>query len=221
MNHFRLVNRWIKEGEGPTLDFKKTIKSAPKIAKTLVAFANGRGGKLVIGVTDEGRIKGTRVEQEKHILLEAAKQHCSPYIALEFQTLVVDLVNVLICRVKESNHKPHYAVDESGQKQLYVRLADQSIHANELVSSVLKSGDLNYVQRTAKLIELKDRLCHYIEEGKGAITIEDYMHWKSTSERSARRLLVDLVLGGDLQIENKAGIDFFSVSKNHQKQHIT
>ncbi len=212
MNQFRLVNRWIKDGEGPTLDFKKTIKSPSKIAKTLVAFSNSRGGQLVIGVTDEGRIKGTRIEQEKHILREASQNFCSPFIPLDFQVLQVDLVQVLVCKVRESDQKPHYALDDAGERHLYVRVADESLIANELVSKVLKSGDLNFVQRTNKLIELRDRLRHYIQEGKGSLTVEEYMDWKSSSERSAHRLLVDLVLGGDLKIEIKDGKEHFMLA---------
>ena len=40
------IKRLILEGENVSLDFKKTISSSQKIAKTLVAFANNRGGKL-------------------------------------------------------------------------------------------------------------------------------------------------------------------------------
>jgi predicted HTH transcriptional regulator len=46
------IFKLIAEGEGDTLDFKKTISSASKIAKTIAAFANHKGGRLLIGVND-------------------------------------------------------------------------------------------------------------------------------------------------------------------------
>jgi predicted HTH transcriptional regulator len=52
------IRKLILQGEGTTLDFKKTITSNEKIAKSLVAFANNRGGQLLIGVADDGSIKG-------------------------------------------------------------------------------------------------------------------------------------------------------------------
>jgi predicted HTH transcriptional regulator len=44
------LKRQIFEGEGVSLDFKKTITSCEKIAKTMVSFANNVGGRLLIGV---------------------------------------------------------------------------------------------------------------------------------------------------------------------------
>lgn len=43
------IKSLILQGEGVMLDFKKTITSTEKIAKSLVAFANNKGGKLLIG----------------------------------------------------------------------------------------------------------------------------------------------------------------------------
>jgi len=48
----------LKEGEGYRLEFKESIKN---VDKELVAFANSSGGKVLIGITDEGDIKGITV----------------------------------------------------------------------------------------------------------------------------------------------------------------
>lgn len=62
------ITRLIASGESETLDFKQTISDASKIAKTLVAFANNKGGTLLIGVRDNGSISGIRSEDEKYML---------------------------------------------------------------------------------------------------------------------------------------------------------
>jgi predicted HTH transcriptional regulator len=59
------IKKLIFEGEGVTLDFKKTITSCEKIARTMVSFANNKGGKLLIGVADDGIIKGVKSEDEE------------------------------------------------------------------------------------------------------------------------------------------------------------
>jgi len=59
------VKKLIFEGEGLTLDFKKTITSCEKIARTMVAFANNKGGRLLIGVADDGTITGVKSEDEE------------------------------------------------------------------------------------------------------------------------------------------------------------
>ncbi|MCK4854687.1 MAG: ATP-binding protein, partial [Bacteroidales bacterium] len=60
------------------LDFKFEISDARKIARTLVAFSNTDGGKLLIGVKDNGKIAGIRSEEEYHMLEAAAELYCRP-----------------------------------------------------------------------------------------------------------------------------------------------
>ncbi|MDZ4678451.1 MAG: ATP-binding protein [Oligoflexia bacterium] len=49
----------IKEGEGLTVEFKERYTS--KIAHDIVAFANSKGGKILLGVADDGSIKGAKL----------------------------------------------------------------------------------------------------------------------------------------------------------------
>ncbi|HCC70882.1 MAG TPA: ATP-binding protein, partial [Bacteroidales bacterium] len=46
----RELNKIIRHGESQVLDFKYCISDSRKIAKTLSAFANTDGGRLLIGV---------------------------------------------------------------------------------------------------------------------------------------------------------------------------
>ena len=50
------LEKMISRGEGVQLDFKQSITNQKKIARTLAAFANNNGGKLLIGVKDNGFI---------------------------------------------------------------------------------------------------------------------------------------------------------------------
>jgi predicted HTH transcriptional regulator len=50
----------IAQGEHQQFDFKFEVSDSKKIAKTLSAFANTDGGRLLIGVKDNGNITGTR-----------------------------------------------------------------------------------------------------------------------------------------------------------------
>ena len=65
------IHALIAEGEHQQQDFKFEISDARKIAKTLSAFANTDGGRLLIGVKDNGKIAGVRSEEEKY-MIEAA-----------------------------------------------------------------------------------------------------------------------------------------------------
>ena len=48
----------IAEGEHQQQDFKTRIDDSRKIARTLVAFANADGGRMLIGVKDNGTVSG-------------------------------------------------------------------------------------------------------------------------------------------------------------------
>ena len=54
----------ISQGEHQNQDFKFEINDAKKIARTLVAFSNADGGKLFIGIKDNGKITGVSSEEE-------------------------------------------------------------------------------------------------------------------------------------------------------------
>ena len=72
----------IAQGENQQLDFKFEINSASKIAKSLVAFANTDGGKLLIGVKDNGLIAGIRTDEEVYMLESAAKLYSNPPVEI-------------------------------------------------------------------------------------------------------------------------------------------
>ena len=58
------IHKLITEGEHQQLDFKFEIADSRKIARTFSAFANTDGGRLLIGVKDNGSISGIRTGRE-------------------------------------------------------------------------------------------------------------------------------------------------------------
>ena len=48
----------LKEGESLTVEFKE--RYTPKIVQDIVSFANGKGGRILLGVSDDGSIKGQK-----------------------------------------------------------------------------------------------------------------------------------------------------------------
>ena len=62
------IQRLISEGEHVHQDFKFEISDARKIAKSISAFANTEGGRLLVGVKDNGKIAGVRSEEEIYMI---------------------------------------------------------------------------------------------------------------------------------------------------------
>ncbi|SFH26245.1 AlbA family DNA-binding domain-containing protein [Pedobacter insulae] len=189
------IKRLILEGENVSLDFKKTISSAEKIAKTLVAFANNRGGKLLIGVADDGTISGVKSEEEeKYMITKAAHQFCKPAIEHSFEEVYFDEKLVLVVDIPKSDLKPHYALDENKKWWVYFRVKDKSILASKIIVDVLKES----AKETGQFISYstyEQKLLSYLAE-HGRITFKEYAKLINSSHKKAQRVMVTLILAG-------------------------
>lgn len=67
------IKKLIEGGENQQLDFKYCVSDSRKIARTLVAFSNTDGGRLLIGVRDNGSIAGIKSDEE--IYMEIGRAH--------------------------------------------------------------------------------------------------------------------------------------------------
>ena len=96
------VKKLIFEGEGVKLDFKKKITSCEKIARTMVAFANNKGGRLLIGVDDDGSIRGVKSEdEERYMITKAAQLYTNPPLDPIFEEVYIDDKVVLVVDIDE------------------------------------------------------------------------------------------------------------------------
>lgn len=203
------VKKLIFEGEGVTLDFKKTITSREKIARTMVAFANNKGGRLLIGVADDGTITGVKSEdEERYMITTAAQLFAKPALEPTFEEVYADNKMVLVVDIPESSAKPHFALAEDGKWWVYVRVKDKSVLASKIVVDVLKRSALN----EGVLIEYSEKekaLLGYLEKTAG-ITVKECSELLKISHRRARLLLVDLILSGVVRINTTEKEEFYS-----------
>ena len=123
------IRQLVSEGEHCHQDFKFEISDARKIARSLSAFANTEGGRLLIGVKDNGKIAGVRSDEEIYMTEAAATMYCKPEVKLETQTYKVEGKTVLEIRINETVSKPVYALDEMNKPWAYIRIKDENILA--------------------------------------------------------------------------------------------
>jgi predicted HTH transcriptional regulator len=132
------LKSYIREGEHQTQDFKFRIDDSKKIARTLAAFANTDGGRLLIGVKDNGKVTGINPEEEFHMIQAASEMYCKPIVPFtshvweEKHKLVLEII------VEESETKPHKSFDENGILKTYVRSKDHTLLANKILIGVWK-----------------------------------------------------------------------------------
>lgn len=137
------ITRLIAGGESEILDFKQSISDASKIAKTMVAFANHKGGTLLVGVRDNGSISGIRSEDEKYMLELAATFYCDPKIEIQYHEYELDNKTVIEAYIPEGLNKPYYAKDQDGKWWVYHRVKDQSLQASAVMFQVIKKQNRN------------------------------------------------------------------------------
>jgi len=205
------IKKLIFEGEGVTLDFKKTITSCEKIARTMVSFANNKGGRLLIGVADDGTIKGVKSEdEERYMITKAAQLYAKPALEPIFEEVYVDDKLVLVVEIEESNLKPHYSLAEDGKWWVYVRVKDKSVLASKIVVDVLKhSSDDNGV-----LIEYSTKekaLLEYLEKME-RINVKEYCDLLKLSRRSAQRIIVNMVLSGVIRVHTTEKEEYYTAA---------
>ena len=120
----------ISEGEHQQQDFKYRVADACKLAKTVSAFANTDGGRLLIGVRDDGHLSGVRSEEEIYMMHQAAYKFCKPEASIKFDTYHVDGRTIVIATVPPSANRPICALNEEGCKRAYIRIKDENIVAS-------------------------------------------------------------------------------------------
>lgn len=204
------IKKLILQGEGTTLDFKKTITNVEKIAKSLVAFANNKGGQLLIGVDDNGNIKGVKSEdEERYMISKSAHQFCKPAIEPEFEEIYVDDKLVLVVTIAPSDTKPHYALDENNKWWVYFRVKDKSILASKILIDVIKKGNSD----TGQLIvytEQEKKLFEYLGQ-KGRITLKEFSKLTRNSYRQSQKILVNLIISGLIRSHISEKEEYFTM----------
>lgn len=128
MNEY-IKNR-IAEGEHQQQDFKFEISDAPKIARSLSAFSNTDGGRLLVGVKDNGVVAGVRSEEEYYMVESAAGLFCQPEVPFDYKTWNIEGKVVFEVTIPRRKGELVKAPDKNNEMKVYLRREDQNIMAN-------------------------------------------------------------------------------------------
>lgn len=131
IENLETIRNYISEGEHENQDFKGTISSQLKIAKTIAAFANTSGGRILVGVNDKGQFTKIDVEEEMYMLDTASKKYCFPPIEISFFVHQEEEIEVLEAIIVISINVAHLVIDENESSKVYKRVKDQVIHIKE------------------------------------------------------------------------------------------
>ena len=111
----KYLKKLIAEGENQQLDFKYCVSDSRKIARTLTAFANSDGGRILIGVRDNGSIAGIKSDEEYYMVDTAAQLFCRPEITFTIKQHITGGKTILEVEVIKGDKRPYQAKDENGK----------------------------------------------------------------------------------------------------------
>ncbi len=186
------LRKLIAEGENQQLDFKYCISDSRKIARTLSAFSNTDGGRLLIGVRDNGSIAGIKSDEEYYMVDTAVELFCRPSVDFTIKQHVTAGKTILEVEVPKGSKRPYQAKDEGGRWLSYFRHNDQNLLANRVLLQVWrkeekKSGVL------VKFSKAENILMDYLVKN-GSITLSKFRKIAGISSYKAESVLANLII---------------------------
>lgn len=205
-----ILKSYIREGEHQTQDFKFRVDDAKKIARTLAAFANTDGGRLLIGVKDNGKVVGVNPEEEFHVIQGAASMYCKPELKVRTQIMQDDHKLVLEVTVDEAARKPIKALDDNDVWKTYVRREDHTLLANKILVGVWKKQ--RNVSSTPQTFDEDEQLILNTIKNEGQITLSKLYRKTKLKKSYIDRLLILFVTWEVVQMNITPAGTYFSVS---------
>lgn len=194
-NHIQSL---ISEGEHQMLDFKFEISDSRRIARSLAAFANTDGGRLLVGVKDNGAIAGVRSDEEIHMIQAAAEMYCQPKVDYTTEEWEINGKTILEVIIPKDEHHKHKAPDNQGSYKIFVRVNDENLVADNVLIKVWKSEKLF---RPAKITftETETQLLHFLSK-HGQITISEFQELAHINRKKAEAILAGFIIVGTIEL---------------------
>ncbi len=192
------IQHLIEEGEHQQLDFKFEISDSKRIARSLSAFANTDGGRLLVGVKDNGAIAGVRSDEEIHMIQAAAELYCQPKVDFIVEQWEINGKEVLEIIVPKDKKQKHRAPDNQGKYKVFVRVNDENLLADSVLLKVWKHCR-NIRPAKISFTGPEMQLLRYLEEN-GEITLQAFQNLSHINRHRAEAILVDFILVGTIEI---------------------
>lgn len=186
------LKKLIAEGENQQIDFKYCVSDSRKIARTLSAFANSDGGRLLIGVRDNGSIAGIKSDEEIYMVDTAAQLFCRPKITFSTKQHTAGGKTILEVEVIKGNKRPYQAKDENGRWLSYFRHHDQNLVANKVLLQVWRKEEKGYGV-VVKFGNAENSLMDYLGKN-GSITLSKFRKIARISSYRAEAILANLII---------------------------
>lgn len=206
----------IEEGENLNVEFKQRFSSEEQIAKEMLAFANTKGGIIIFGVEDNGKICGVLSEKgEAELIKTAAEKFCEPPLEYKLNFINIGIDELVVVQIPESKKKPNRIQDYESKinlntAQVYVRVNDKSVLASKEMIKILQS-QTNDTSLVNYGISKNEKIVFEMLDSKDTVTVKELALKANISNRRASRTLINMVRANLLYLHHKDnGEEFFT-----------
>ncbi len=210
------IKNLISEGEHQMLDFKFEISDSKRIARSLAAFANTDGGRLLVGVKDNGAIAGVRSDEEIHMIQAAAEMYCQPKVEYTTEEWEINGKTVLEVIIPKDKHHKHKAPDNQGIYKIFVRVKDENLVADSVLLRVWKSDKFSKPAKIA-FTETETLLLHFLSEHR-EITLQEFQQMAHINKRRAEAILADFIIVGAIELVQTSQNTVFRLSQSIENE---
>lgn len=200
-------------GEGVSLEFKRKVPRPTRIAKELIALANTHGGRILLGVDDNGSILGVEDAAEEAFLLhQAAETHCQPPVTYSTERIVIaPRRDVVLVHVPESTDKPHCLVNGTNTPgTAYIRVNERSMEADPESVRLMREEQPS-ASMTLQFGENESLLMRYLDD-YGRITVEQFARLANIPLYRASQTLVSMAEANVLRAHTGRSEEYFTLA---------
>ena len=127
----RMVEDTMFSGESKNIEYKVSLPDkSEKYMKTIVAFANTQGGKLIVGVDDKTHqivgVENDVLFQLMDGIANAVSDSCVPQIIPDIEPQTVNGKTVIVVSVEAGKNRPYYLKSKGKDNGTYIRVAGTS-----------------------------------------------------------------------------------------------
>ena len=198
--------------ESKTVELKEKIPQKKQLIKTCIAFANGAGGEIIIGIEDPTqKIVGVSESCRDQIfdsVANAIMDSVAPHLIPEIYEKTIDEKRVVIIKIYPGNKPPYFITSEGSKKGVYLRVGSSTRRATETYIEDLyrQQKNINFDEESANIL---------------AEQLDENLLQKFYGESyKLEQLLIDKIvvrsLGNPTRlVATNAGVLFFSNTPDH------
>ena len=187
---FDILEEIIALGEGYKTEFKVTLPTPQRLARSLCAFANARGGTLFVGIDDTGVPVGITNRTNELLTIEKAVPLVLPKLVIKVSEFTFKERDILYIEVKEGSNKPCY-VRDGKEISTYIRAADVNLPATKKILRNFISGN-GSPSGPLKSLRKHEKIIHDLFDQNKRLNVSDITEALNYSERRIKRGLLSL-----------------------------